>query len=290
MGYKNIIYEKDHHVAKITLNRPEKMNPMDVKVTLPELNRAITEAEDDDDVKVLIFKGAGKAFTSGYDLSEVGFMYGMKEPKPGEKFTERPSQRIKLKIDRYMQCETMRHVFLCSKVTITQAHGFCLGGGLMLAEKCDLIIGAEDCKFGYVEERLSTAGQTMSPMLVFRVGLTKALELQITGKMIDGKEAARINLINRAVPADQLEAEVNELANGIALYPRDGLAIGKVTRHSIYDMLGMTQWFTTAYWAHTLMTNLKWEPDEYNFFKERRNKGVKVALHEKHDFYKVLDK
>ena len=115
MGSKNIIYEKDIYIARITLNRPEKLNPLDVKLTLPELNKAITEAEDDDDVKVLIFKGAGRAFCTRYDLSEVGFMYGMKEPKPGEKFTERPSERIRLKIDRYMQCETMRHVILCPK-------------------------------------------------------------------------------------------------------------------------------------------------------------------------------
>ncbi len=290
MEYKNLIYEKDRYVAKITLNRPEKLNPLDVKTTLPELNRAITEAEDDDDVKVVVFKGAGKAFCSGYDLSEVGFMYGMREPKPGEKFTDRPSQRIRLKTDRYMQCETMRHVHLCTKVTIVQAHGFCLGGGLMLAEKCDLILASEDCKFGFVEERLSTAGQTLSPMLILRIGLTKALELQITGKMIDGKEAERIQLINRAVPADRLEAEVDELAHGIALYPKDGIAIGKATRHVVYDMMGITQWFSTAYWSHTLMTNLQWGSDEYNFFKERRNQGVRAAQHGKHDFYKVLDK
>ena len=160
----------------------------------------------------------------------------------------------------------------------------------MLAEKCDLIIGAEDCKFGFVEERLGTGGMTLSPMLILRVGLTKALELQITGKMIDGKEAERIHLINRAVPADQLEAETEELARGIARYSRDGLAISKAARHSVYDMLGVTQYFTTAYWAPTLMTNMKWESDEYNFFKERRNKGLKAAEHEKNDFYKALDK
>lgn len=288
--YGNIIYEKDRYVATITLNRPEKMNPLDLKVTLPELNHAITEAEEDDEVKVIIFKGAGKAFCSGFDLSEVGFMYGMKEPGPGEKFTERPSQRVRLKVDRYMQGETMRHVHLCQKVTIAQTHGYCLGGGLMLAEKCDLIVGSEDCRFGFVEERLGTGGNTLSPMLILRIGLTEALELQITGKMIDGKEAKQIHLINRAVPADRLDAEVNELAHGIARYSRDGLAISKASRHSVYDMMGVTQYFTTAYWAHTLMTNMQWEPDEYNFFRERRNKGVKIAEHEKHDFYDVLDK
>ena len=287
--YQNIIYEKDRYIAKITLNRPQKRNPLDRAVTLPELNDAISVAEWDDDVKVIILKGAGAAFCCGFDLSEVGFMYGMKEPKHGET-ARRPSQRIRLLQDRYMQAEFMRHVLFCHKTTIAQVHGYCLGGGLMMVEKCDLIISAEDCKFGFVEERLGTGGNTLSPTLIFRVGLTKALEMQITGKMIDGKEAARINMINRAVPADELETEVNELARGIALYSRDGLAVSKATRHAVYESLGLSQWFNTAYWGHTLMTNMQWEPDEYNFFKERRDRGVTEAAHGKDDFYKALDK
>ena len=196
MEYENVIYEKQGYVARITLNRPERMNALSLELIRDWMD-AITEAEEDDDIKVVIFKGAGRAFCTGADLTTVGFIYGMKEPKPGEKVRERASQRIRLKLDRYIQCEAMRRVFLCRKVTIAQVHGYCLGQGLMAAEKCDLIIGLKDCKFGFVEERLGTGGNTMSPMLIFRVGLTKALELQITGKMIDGKEAERIQLINQ---------------------------------------------------------------------------------------------
>jgi enoyl-CoA hydratase/carnithine racemase len=287
--YQNIIYEKDGYVARITLNRPDKRNPLDRAVTLPELNDAISMAEWDDNVKVLILKGAGAAFSAGFDLSEVGFMYGMKEPKPGET-VRRPSLRIKLLQDRYILGETMRHVLFCHKTTIAQIHGYCLGGGLMMAEKCDIIIGAEDCKIGFVEERLGTGGMTMSPTLIARVGLTKALELQVSGKMITGKEAARINLINRAVPLNQLETEVDEFAKGVALYSRDGLACSKVVRQTVYESLGMGQWFATAYWSHSLMTNMQWEQDEYNFYKERRDQGVTKAAHQKDEFYKALDK
>jgi enoyl-CoA hydratase len=289
MKYKNLIYERDGYIARIIFNRPDKMNAISLETTY-ELDKAITAAEEDDDVKVIIFKGAGRCFCAGFDLAEAGFIYGMKEPKSGEKSSGRPSQRIRLRLDRFTQGELYRHVMLCPKVTIVQAHGYCIGGGLMIAEKCDLILASEDCKFGFSEERLGTGGITMSPMLVFRVGLTKALELQITGKLLDGKEAERIHLINRAIPADQLETEAEELAQAISLYSRDGLAIAKLSRHSVYDMLGITQWFTTSYWTHTLFTNMKWEPDEYNFFKERRDKGVKTAAHEKQDFYKALDK
>ena len=108
--------------------------------------------------------------------------------------------------------------------------------------------------------------------------------------MINGKEASRIGLVNRAVPADKLEAEVNEFVEGLARYPRDGIALGKTSRQYLYDMMGITRGLTHSYIMHTMQTNMHFEPDEYNFFKERRDRGVKDAAHGKHDFYKGLDK
>lgn len=288
MEYQDIIYERDGYIARIIFNRPDKLNPISYRMNR-EIVSAITEAEDDDDVKVIIFKGNGRCFSAGYDLAEVGFVYGMKAPKHGEQLQDRPSQRIRLYVDDFIQGEVKRRVMLCRKVTIVQAHGFCFGGGLMITECCDLIIASEDCQFGFAEERLGGSGMTMSPMLVHRVGLTKALELQITGKKIDGKEAERIQLITRAVPADHLESTVEEMAKAISLYPRDGIAISKITRRSVYEMIGITPWFNAHGWQHTLLTNIKWEPDEFNFFKERRDIGVQAAAHAKHDYYKAMD-
>jgi enoyl-CoA hydratase len=108
--------------------------------------------------------------------------------------------------------------------------------------------------------------------------------------MIDGVEASKIALINRAVPAKKLESEVNELAEGLALYPRDGIVFGKIQRHLVYDIMGVTRGFAPAYIIHSFHTNMRWEPNEYNFFKERRDGGVTKAAHGKHDFYKKLDK
>ena len=108
--------------------------------------------------------------------------------------------------------------------------------------------------------------------------------------MITGKEASQIGLVNRAVPASKLEAEVNELAQGLAQFPRDGIALGKASRHYLYDIMGVTQGLTHSFIQHTMGTNLSFEPDELNFFKERRDKGVKKAAHDKQDFYKALDK
>ena len=288
MEYETVLYEKDGHIAHITLNRPKKLNSVS-----PELVRdwqsAMNKAEEDDDINVIIFKGAGRCFSAGADLSGVGFVYGMKEPKPGEKAPRVP-QRVKLKFDRNLFLEFHRKVLLCQKLTVAQLHEYCLGIAFNIVLHCDLIIASEDCKVGHVEERLGLGGMTVTPMMVLRCGLTKALELCLTGKMIDGKEAVRVNLINRAVPKETLDAEVRELAAALALHPRDGIAIGKATRQLMYETMGVNKGLTEHYIMHSFQTNRVYDPGEYNFFKQRRDKGVRDAAHDKHDLFKALDK
>ena len=274
MEYKHILYGKNGAVATIMLNRPEKLNVMAFQ-TDQEIDLALTQAEEDDDVKVIIFKGAGRAFCAGGDLADLGHRYcDWQDPKAGEK-ARRASQRARLQKDGFSFAKLHNHVLLCSKITIVQAHGFCIGGGMMIAEKCDLIIGSEDCQFGYPDERLGTGGFTISPLLILRVGFTIAMGLQISGKRIDGKKAEQIHLINKAVPADKLEAEVNELAQAICLYNKDGIAIAKAHRRQLYESWGLTQWGHIFTMSHVIMTNMRMEPDEFNFMKVRRDKGVK---------------
>jgi enoyl-CoA hydratase len=288
MELKNVIYEKKDYIARVTLNRPQSLNAMCPELA-DELDWVIEDCNRDDDVKVVVFRGAGRALCAGADLSRVGFVYGWKEPKPGEK-AKRPGLRTRLHFDRRTFFEQCQHLLLCHKLTVAQCHGYLLGAGLSFFLNCDLLIGAEDCKFGHVEERLGMAGATMSSMMVMRCGLTKSLELHITGKMIDGKAAQQAGLINRAVPANILDSEVAELAAGLAHYPKDGIALGKVARHYLYDIIGITQGLTHTYTNHTLHTNITWEPDEFNFFKARRDQGKTEAAHAKHNFYNALDK
>jgi enoyl-CoA hydratase len=290
MDYEFVLYEKEGQVAYITVNRPDRLNAVS-----PELVRdwsaAMTEAEEDDDVKVIVFKGAGRALSAGADLTGVGFVYGMKEAKSGEKGElRRIPQRVKLKFDRNLFLDFHRKILFCPKLTIAQLHGYCLGIGFNLALHCDLLLAAEDCKVGHVEERLGQGGMTISPIMVLRCGLTRAMDLCLTGKMITGKQAADYNLVNRAVPADILNDEVKELANGLALYPKDGIAIGKASREMMYMTLGIDRGLIDHYIMHSFQTNKVLDPGELNFFKMRRDKGVKGAAHEKHDYFKALDK
>lgn len=290
MEYEFVVYEKEGQVAYITLNRPDRLNAVS-----PELVKdwwaAMDEAENDDDVKVVVFKGAGRAFSAGADLTGVGFVYGMEEPKSGEKGDlRRIPQRMKLKFDRHMFLDFHRKILFCPKLTIAQLHTYCLGIAFNLVLHCDLILAAEDCKVGHVEERLGQGGMTISPIMVLRCGLTRAMDLCLTGKMITGQQAAEYNLVNRAVPADILNDEVKELANGLALHPKDGIAIGKAMREMMYMTMGIDRGLVDHYVMHSFQTNKVLEQGELNFFKQRRDKGVKQAAHDKHDYFKALDK
>jgi len=288
MPYENLIYEKSNYIARITLNRPKTLNAMHPLLN-DDIDAAIQEANDDDDVKVISCKGAGRSLCAGADLTSAGFVYGWKEPKPGEK-GKRPSQRVRIQFDRKTFWEQCQRLLLCRKLTVVQAHGHLLGAGLNFFLNADLLYASEDCKLGHVEERLGLGGLTMEPMMVYRCGLTKSLELCITGRMITGIEAEKVGMINKAYPADKLEEEVERIASGLAKLPRDGIALGKVSRHYLYDELGITKGLTHSYIMHTMTTNMSFEPDEFNFFKQRRDQGVKDAAHGKHDFYKELDK
>ncbi len=280
MDPKEVVYEKKNFkegaVATITLNKPATLNAMDYELT-EDMLRALTEAEEDDDVKAVILKGAGRAFSSGYDLSRVYYVYGGGTGKPEDK-TRRPSQRARLKYDRW-RSETLRRIFTCPKVTIAQIHGYCIGGGLYTVLCCDLAVAASNAKIGHSEQRLAFAGAMyVLPIEIMLIGQKRTRELLLTGKLIDGKEAERIGLVNKSVPENKLEDETMKMAQMITLMPRDGLAIGKAMAMVAYDTLGLTSSFAQGYLGHTMATNIRFEEDEFNFLKMRRDLGVKASI------------
>ena len=280
MAYKYVIYEKEGNVARVILNKPEKLNAYEwlgVGPDAAEVWAAFDEAAEDDDVKVVILKGKGRAFTTGHDLTKVGFLYGFGTGKAGER---RPSIRIRLKKDKLGMDVMMNSLFLHPKITISQVHGYAIGGGIYYPLMTDLAIASEDAQLGLTDQRLGFAGSGVPCIthLILTVGLKRAMDLLLTGRIITGKEAAEIGLVNKAVPVDKLEEEVEKLAKAMTLLPRDGIAIGKATRHLIYERLGLLHSFIPGYISHTLFTDLRWEPDEYNFFKERRDKGAKAGF------------
>ena len=290
MNAETLIYDKEDYdegsVVTITMNKPESLNAMDIEFSRA-IDTALIRAEEDDDVKVVVLKATGKAFSSGYDLGRVYYVYGGGSGKAEDK-ARRPSQRSRLAYDRW-RSESLRRIFLLNKITIAQVHGYCIGGGLYMSLCCDLTIAAEDAKIGHSEQRLGFSGAMyVFPIEIMLIGQKKARELLLTGKLIDGKEAERIGLVNQAVPADQLEEETRKLAQSMTLLPRDGIAIGKACARLAYDSMGLSSSFGQGYLGHTMFTNVRYEKEEFNFLKRRRDVGIRKAIKERDARYKGI--
>jgi enoyl-CoA hydratase len=285
MEYKHVLYEKDGPVVRITMNRPEKLNVIDFPGQggiLDNFYAALGEAEEDDEVKVVVIRGAGRSFCAGHDLEVVGFIYGIGTGQPNER---RASQRIRLKVDRKWM-ENHLKLLTFPKITIAQVQGHCIGEGALMMEFCDLAVVAEDAQIAHAEQRLGFSGSGLNLVpLYLTVGYKRARELLLRGRAISGTEAVAMGLANRAVPLDRLEATVQEYVDDMVRLPLDGIAIGKATNHWILDILGATSGLIQGYVSHTMFTNLRFEQGEYNFFRERRGSGTREAFHARDDRY-----
>ncbi|MGW0592995.1 enoyl-CoA hydratase/isomerase family protein [Streptosporangium sp. NPDC002607] len=287
--FEHVIYEKSGKIARLIMNRPEKLNALNVKM-FEELVAGLKMAEDDDDIKVIILKGNGRSFSTGHDLSEVGFVYGFSDGRSEEGRRRRPSQRVRLQFDRKLL--EMYQAFMYSmKPIIAQVHGHAIGGGLYLTEVVDLAIAAEDASFSHAEQRLMGGGRSLvGNTEILLLGPKRAREFLLFGEPMSGVRAAEIGLINKAVPADRLEAETEHWAELLARHPKDALVVGRVFQQMALDSLGYTSQMMRGYVGHTLSTNMRFEDDEYNYFKGRRDEGARGAMHSRDRFFTEAQK
>jgi enoyl-CoA hydratase len=279
--YNTLLYEKDKevpHILYITLNRPEKSNAVSIgpnEVT-GELQDAVNRADSDDEIKVVIFRGAGKNFSAGFDLSMVYRVYG---GRPGVK----PSQNVRLRIDEKHLYGFSRAILNCTKVTIGQLHGWCIEAGLWIGECCDIAIAATNAKFAHRGQRLAFGG--MGKHFYYFMGHTKKItELLITGRTVSAIEAEQIGIITKAVPPEDLEEEVHNLAKAISLMPLDAICMGKMYRKMIYDEIGGSSMMLPTVF-HTLATNIVYRDDEKEtlFIRDREKVGEREAFHKLHN-------
>lgn len=205
-----VLWRKDPADAfvTLTLNRPDKMNAMNQALG-DALEAAVLRAVADPEIRAVILTGAGRAFTAGFDLG-------------GEDF-EMDADRWRDDIG-----ENMRRLRLIREAPIpiiAAVHGYALAGGLELMMCCDMTVAAEDALLGEPEVRHVSAPPTL--MLPWTVPMIHARHLMYTGDLIDGREAARIHLVNKAVPRDQLVAEAERLARKCARMPGPAIKYAK---------------------------------------------------------------
>ena len=199
MDFECIIYEKEAGIATIKLNRPEVLNAMNKQLWL-DFQAALEDVKNDPDIKVLIVTGEGRAFSTGADLKDS-------KDRTMEQYRD---YLVELQ-------ETSRKIIRFEKPTIAVINGYALGSGYELALACDIRIAAEEAKIGSPEARV-TSSVTGGAMRLVQdlIGPGKAKELLFTAEYIDGKEAERIGLVNKAVPLDQLMETAREMAAKIA--------------------------------------------------------------------------
>jgi len=280
MSTEHIQYSKSGGVATITFNRPEKRNALTYSA-FDSMLEFLADAEDDDDVRVVVLQGAGDHFCSGHDLAEIGTEYGFDPSGKGR----RPSQRARLDFDR-KHLNQFRDLFYCRKPTIALVRGYCVGAGLHIVEACDLAIASDAAKIGHPEQKAGLAGAAyMTAYNIMAAGPKKARELLLIADMLAPQEAVQMGLVNKVVPDAQLEAAGAEWASRIAKLPRDAIAFGKAAAHLALDSLGMTSQFAHGYVVHALSTNIRYEDDELNFMKKRRDEGIKSATSQREGRY-----
>lgn len=197
--YSTLLFDLADGIARITINRPDKLNALNASV-IGELADAAGRVEADADVRGVLLTGVGtKAFVAGADIAELAGQ----SPFEGKQRSMAGQQM-------------MRRLERCGKPVIAAVNGFALGGGCELAMACHLRIASETARFGQPEVKLGLApgygGTVRLPRLV---GKGRALELLLTGAMIDAQEAWRIGLVNRVVPAERLLAEADVLLREI---------------------------------------------------------------------------
>ena len=276
MDFENLMYEKygaDNRIARITLNRPEKMNSLSHDL-LGEFRRALEEAEDDPEVRVIVVKGAGRTFSAGYDLTP-----GPRRQYPAMQGGQQRRSVATIRNNMSRVTDLQMYLFNISKPTIAQVHGYAIAGGTEFAMMHDIVIAADDAKFGHPGVRGLGTSRTCAiwPLVI---GMRKTYELMYTGDSIDAVEAERIGMINKAVPADQLEATVQRWAERIGNQTGDSLATIKRSINTFYENMGIyssvhTATDTDAMYQFTGQSYL-WQEKVAEAFKS--GGGLKEAL------------
>ncbi len=232
--FDEIIYEAENCRARITLNRPDKLNALTMKMQA-EMSEALWQADNDRDVHCVIIKGAGRGFSAGYDLSGSSAVpVSRLDSETGNKRGARSVDDDIWQLERAQRYRMA--IFDLHKPVIAQVHGPCVAGGTDIALLCDIVIIADDAKVSFPAGR--NLGALPNQMWLYNVGPQWTKRLMLTGDSITGTEAAQLGFAMKAVPADMLEAEVEGLADRMALIDPDILAANKRAINLGMELMG----------------------------------------------------
>ena len=276
-SYVDYEVDEERHVATITFNRPDKLNALPV-AGLEVVGDRVREAEYDNRVKVIVFRGAGPCFGTGADGDELGYYIGYRDGTSKED-RRRPAQHQRMLPDRDMVVGAFTDVVAnCLKATICQVHGYCYGGHMQIALAADIVIASPDATFTHPAFRyLGCAPQDMYQWIE-NLGVKKMKEIMLTMRPLDADEGERCGLVNKVVPEDELEQWVHDYTQAISMMPLDGIMMGKANMQVMANARGKGIGEAMTWIGHGWATNLQLNDGDYNFLRERREKGLGTAL------------
>ncbi len=276
MVYETILYENNDRVAVITLNRPDKYNT--IRPPMPdEIDQAIGRANNDRDVRVIVLQGAGKSFCGGFDFSD-GLkqfeVYGISaDPEQYD-----PGLDMMTSLNPHAgPTQRFMSIWRSPKPVVVKVQGWCVGGGSEYALLGDIVIAADDARFGTPYSRVW--GCHLTGIWIYRLGLTRAKHYALTGESISGKEAAEAGLINFSYPPEQLDAEVAAYVEKLAQIPVTQLAAMKFVTNQVFERMGLEH---TARIGPILDGIMRNTPEARQFVRTAQEQGVGAAI-EKRD-------
>jgi enoyl-CoA hydratase len=275
--YETVLYSTEGAIATITLNRPKELNTI-VPPMPDEVEHAVNTAVQDPQVKVILLRGAGRAFCAGFNFG--GGFHQWDEAittdgqwDPGKDFVFATAHTL-------APTQKFMSLWRSPKPVIAQVHGWCVGGGSDYALAADLVIASDDARIGTPYARMW--GAYLSGMWIYRLGLTKAKEYALTGKPLSGKQAAEVGLINASVPFARLEETVHKLAEQLTSIPLSQLSAMKLVVNHAYENMGLASTQTLGPILDGLMRNT---PDAKRFIQLAESKGVQAVLAERDGFF-----
>lgn len=251
------------HVRRITLNRPEKRNALnhDLRGAIVD---SLREADADPDVRVMILRGAGKCFSAGYELGDgnAGQEFPWYTPGGDGHWPRHVTQG-------------WMGIWELGKPVIAQVHGYCLAGGSELATCCDLVYVSDDAQMGYPAVRF---GVPDNHFHAWFVGMRKAMEMMLTGDSIVGQQCVDLGWANACFPAEELEAQVLEVAGRITNVPADLVQLNKRVVHRQMEVMGLHTGIRLGSELCALGTHQK---SMHEFMAQARSEGLRSALQDR---------
>lgn len=282
---EGVIYEKDaeRRVGWIIFNNPKKLNALTM-AGYQVVRDLVWELEQDEDIKVIAFRGEGRAFCSGQDVDDAYNFYF----REGEDHKKRPSMRRRLTTldgtlwGKHGMAEVITYSL---KPTVAMVHGRCFGSGLDVLMGVDMAIASDDTLFGHPGFTYHGFGGDVGSYIM-HMGIKRAKAFTLTSRPFDAKWAAEVGLVNDVVPLGELQTKVDELITDVLKMPSDALVMQKAFYRTVMDGMGMATNFSSALQTIAFASNIKYEPGDNVMVKDRaEGGGASAAIKARKKYY-----